>query len=140
MKYFSLLPVIALTMLILFGSNEAYGQAKQDSGCKKYHTGKFLYTDSANNLIRLHRKRKYQFEYNTVSGVWVNFRITWKSDCEYELQQVGTNSKALRKFNHGVLGTVITNATADEGYEYTCACKGSEMPAEPDFMKKVHRF
>lgn len=109
----------------------------QDTTCTQYHKGKFTYTDSANNTILVKRKNNFQVETNQTTGVWINFRITWKSDCEYQLEQVGTNSKARRKFNHTFTTTIISKAYDKTGYEYTCACKEPGRPATTGLMKRV---
>lgn len=109
----------------------------QDSNCTQYHRGKFTYTDSAGNVIIVKRKKNFQVETNQTSNVWINFRITWKSDCEYQLEQVGTNSKARRKYNHTFTTTIISKPLGNMGYEYTCACKDTVVPKITGVMKKM---
>jgi hypothetical protein len=124
-----------LTILLLFvASADSYAQEKN---CTQYHTGKFTYTDSAGNTIILKRKKKFQVETNQANNVWVNFRITWKSDCEYQLEQVGTNSKSRRKYNHTFSTTIITKPLGKEGYEYTCGCKDQGTTKITGVMKQL---
>ena len=109
----------------------------QDTNCTQYHRGKFSYTDSANNIIIVKRKKNFQVETNQTTNVWINFRITWKSDCEYQLEQVGTNSKARRKYNHTFTTTIISKLLGEAGYEYTCACKDPAVAKISGVMKKL---
>jgi hypothetical protein len=56
--------------------------------------------------------------------VTVKLKISWINDCEYELKQVWSDSKSLRKYNGAITRVMITKITGDkEGYEYSCACK-----------------
>ncbi len=109
----------------------------QETNCTQYHRGKFIYTDSVNNVITVKRKKNFQVETNEQTGVWVNYRITWVSDCEYKLEQVGTNSKSKRKYNHTVSTTIISKSFGTEGYEYTCACKDGSKPKITGVMKSI---
>jgi hypothetical protein len=123
------------TILLLFvASANSYSQ---DNNCLQYHKGKFTYTDSANNVILVKRKKKFQVETNQTTGAWINFRITWISDCEYELEQVGTNSKAWKKYNHSRSTSIISKPLGDAGYEYTCACKDPGTTKITGVMKKL---
>ena len=128
------LTIFIFSLIILSGNLYS-----QENNCAQYHKGKFTYTDSANNVIMVKRKKNFQVETNQATGVWVNFRITWKSDCEYQLEQVGTNSKARRKYNHTVSSTIISKAYDKTGYEYTCACKEPGMPRTTGLMKTVFK-
>ncbi len=125
-------PIFLLLLIIISVASYA-----QDNNCTQYHKGKFTYTDSANNTIIVKRKNNFQVENNQATGVWINFRITWINDCEYQLEQVGTNSKARRKFNHTFTTTIISKAYDKIGYEYTCACKDSDIPKTTGMMKRV---
>lgn len=125
---------ISLLIAVLFFSGALYAQ---DSGCSAYHRGKFSYTDSTGATIIVKRKKNFQLETNEQTGVWVNFRITWINDCEYQLEQVGTNSKSKRKWNHTVTTTVISKPLGDAGYEYTCACKDDVKPKITGVMRVI---
>jgi hypothetical protein len=122
--------VFALTIL----SANLYAQ---DNNCSQYHRGKFTYTDSANNVIIVKRKKNFQVETNQTTNVWINFRITWKSDCEYQLEQVGTNSKSRRKYNHTFTTTIISKPLGEAGYEYTCSCKDPAVAKVTGVMKRA---
>lgn len=123
---------ILITVLILSG--DLYSQ---DNNCTQYHRGKFTYTDSAGHVIIVKRKKNFQVETNQTTNTWINFRITWKSDCEYQLEQVGTNSKARRKYNHTFTTTIISRSLGNARYEYTCVCTGATEPKITGVMKKI---
>ena len=125
---------VILLFLIIIISAAGYSQ---ENNCTQYHRGKFTYTDSVGNTIIVKRKKNFQVETNQTTNVWINFRITWKSDCEYQLEQVGTNSKARRKYNHTFTTTIISKPLGDTGYEYTCACKDQAVPKVTGVMKKL---
>ena len=129
---------VSILLLFLCCTN-VFGQQKADSTCAQYHTGKFVYTDSTGTLIRIKRTKNFQTEYNDSKEVWVNCRIKWISDCEYQLKQVGTNSKSKRKNNHGVNRVVISKRKGPNEYEYECfcSCKDSEIPKEKGTMVRM---
>ncbi len=124
--------IIVSILFFLYGNSYS-----QDTNCTQYHRGKFTYIDSANNVIIVKRKKNFQVETNQTTNVWINFRITWINDCEYQLEQVGTNSKARRKYNHTFTTTIISKPLGETGYEYTCACKDPAIPKITGVMKKV---
>ena len=124
----------AVLIITLIFSGGLYAQ---QNDCAPYHRGRFTYTDSANNVITVKRKKHFQVETNEQTGVWINYRITWIGDCEYQLEQVGTNSKSKRKFNHTVSTTIISKPLGTAGYEYTCACKDDSRPKIQGIMKKI---
>ncbi len=123
---------ILITVLILSG--DLYSQ---ENNCTQYHRGKFTYTDSAGHVIIVKRKKNFQVETNQTTNAWINFRITWKNDCEYQLEQVGTNSKARRKYNHTFTTTLITKPLGATGYEYNCGCKDPAVARITGVMKKL---
>ena len=124
--------IVSCVLLLVTGS-----LFSQSNDCTQYHRGKFTYTDSTGATITVKRKKNFQVETNEATGVWINFRITWKSDCEYQLEQVGTNSKSRRKYNHTVSSTIISKPLGETGYEYTCACKDESIPKVSGIMKKT---
>ena len=81
--------VILLCVLLLNG----YVNAQTE--CSIYHKGYFMFTDSLGNTILVHRKNKYQYEYNRKTKVKTQFRINWNNDCEYTITQANTT------LNHG---------------------------------------
>lgn len=127
--------ITILCLLILSG--DLHSQDIKNSDCTQYHKGKFTYNDSLGNVIIVKRKKKFQVETNQTSNVWINFRITWISDCEYQLEQVGTNSKARKKYNHYTSTSIISKPLGDNGYEYTCACKDPGSTKITGVMKKL---
>lgn len=67
--------------------------------CLSFHTGEYLYTDSASDTWELKRTKKHQVERNKRTGKVIRFNILWLSDCEYRLTQVWTNDRSRRKWN-----------------------------------------
>lgn len=126
-----------LSVLIVILSGTLFSQVTDSAACLKYHRGKFSYTDSVGNVVLVNRVKKFQFEKNQTTGVKTQYRLRWINNCEYELTLVSTNSKALRKSKYGVSYVVISKTMGDEGYEYTCACKGYVLPASKGIMKRI---
>jgi hypothetical protein len=128
-----------ITILVaMFYCSTIHAQSTTDSSCMQYHKGKFNYIDTSGTLIRVVRRKHYQTEYNDSRNVWISLRITWLSDCEYLLEQIGTNSKAQRKFNHNISGVVISKTMGADGYEYTCACKDPSVPKQKGIMRSMN--
>ncbi len=110
-----------LFLLSLFLSVTIFAQA-DSSSCAKFKKGLFTYRDDSTGTIILKRTAKRQEETNKKTGVIVKFRLRWVSSCSYELKQLWSNSKALRKNNGGVSLIIISKAGSNQ-YEYTCDCK-----------------
>lgn len=89
---------LIVTLLLLFGAELTHAQSKTDTGCAAYHRGTFSFTDSTGTLYTIKRKKHSQIDYDELRDVWVQSRIKWVSDCEYQLYQVGSNSKSQRKY------------------------------------------
>ena len=113
--------IYLLLLLGLFLSENIFAQS-DSSSCSQFKKGLFTYRDDSTGTIMLKRTAKRQEETNKKTGVIVKFRIRWVSSCSYELKQLWSNSKALRKNNGGVSLIIIFNTGRDQ-YEYTCACK-----------------
>jgi hypothetical protein len=96
-----------------------------------------MYTDSAGNNILVHRKNKYQYEYDRKTKVRTQFRINWDSDCEYTITQAITNSKALKKYRNYVTKVVVSKSDGENGYYYTCSCTDGSLKGKEKFMKKI---
>lgn len=107
--------------------------------CLMYHKGYFMFTDSAGNTILIHRKNKYQYEYNRKLKVRTQYSVSWNNDCEYTITQTLTNSKALKKYKNSVLGVVISKGDGDNGYYYRCVCKDGTEIRKESFLKKITR-
>lgn len=100
----------------------SYGQTKTD--CSIFKTGNFSYFDSSNNTVFVKRKTNRQSETNFQTKEKTVSKVRWISDCEYELTQTWTSSKAKRKYNGSKLIVMITKAIAgNQGYEYSCRCE-----------------
>ena len=117
------------TTLILFFSfftAHCFGQTEQ-KGCAAFKTGEFAYRDSANNIIHVTRKGGRQQESDKKNKIVTKFKLKWISECEYELKQIWSNSKAKRKQNRSVYKIVITKSNGNDSYEYNCGCKDREL-------------
>lgn len=111
--------------------------ARAQTDCSPYKKGYFMYTDSAGNIILIHRLKNYQFEYNRKVKVKTQFRINWNNDCEYTIVQVMTNSKSRKKNKNSETGVIISKGDGANGYYYTCNCKGEIIKGSDSFMKKI---
>jgi len=114
-----------------------FGQTEQKE-CASFKTGQFAYRDSANNIINVTRKGGKQHEEDKKTRTITKFRIKWTNDCEYELTQIWSNSKAKRKQNRAVTRIVITKANGNDSYEYTCACRDREEKANSGMMVRLN--
>lgn len=122
-------------LMALWGN--LYSQDFNKSDCLQYHKGNFTFIDSAKNVILVKRKKKLQVQTNQTTGTWTKFRIKWNNDCEYEIKQLGTNSKGEKKNRYGTTVVIISKPLGDAGYEYTCACKDPGTPKWKGVMNKV---
>ncbi len=113
------------------------GYVNAQTDCSMYHKGYFMYTDSLENTILVHRKNKYQYEYNRKTKVKTQYRINWNHDCEYTITQAITNSKSRKKYKNSVTGVIISKGDGANGYHYTCNCKGEIIKGSEGFMKKI---
>jgi len=114
----------------------SYANAQTD--CSGYHTGYFMFTDSIGNTILIHRKNKYQYEYNRKAKERTQYAITWINECEYTIRQTLTNSKALRKYKNIATKIVISKSDGENGYYYTCSCSDGTLKQKENFIKKLH--
>ena len=124
-------------MLLLFSMLFITVCIKAQTDCSMYHNGFYMYTDSTGDTILLHRKNKYQYEYNRKVRARTQFRVAWISDCEYTITQSLTNSKALKKFKNNVTKVVISRRDGENGYYYTCACIDDTLKKKGNFLKKI---
>jgi hypothetical protein len=128
---------IVINTILTFISFVLYAQVDRNTACSNYRKGKFSYNDSVGNQVLVDRKKKYQYEKNQATQVKTQFRIKWNSDCQYELTLVSSNSRSLRK-NKFMTSTInISRPMGDHGYEYTCACKGTDVNKTTGIMKKI---
>lgn len=111
--------------------------ANAQTDCSIYHTGYFMFTDSAGNTILIHRRKNYQFQYSRNKEAMTQFRISWNNDCEYTITQRITNSRAERKYRNTVTKVVISKSDGENGYYYTCSCIDDTLKGKESFMKKI---
>jgi hypothetical protein len=89
--------------------------------CIKMKWGKFNYSNDLSQTIIVERKRSIQIETNLVTQQITKLKVKWISNCSYEIKQIWSNSKAIRK-NNGSWTTVIINKVGPLYYEYSCVC------------------
>jgi len=118
MKYIFAFVVHVLLSLTAFAQQDA-------AQCLQFKTGVFAYRDDSSNAVLIRRTAKRQEETVKKNGITTKFKISWLSDCSYEIKQVWGNSKARRKGNGTTTIVYITRAGKDF-YEYSCACKDLE--------------
>jgi hypothetical protein len=124
-------------LLLLFFILVFCVSANAQTDCSVYRKGYFMFTDSSGNTILVQRKKKYQYQYNRKIKVRTQFIIKWNNDCEYSITQTLTNSKSLRQYKNSITVTVISKPDGDNGYYYTCNCKGVDISRKESFMKKI---
>lgn len=126
-----------ILILGLFFCHAAFAQA-DSAACLNYQKGYFSYTDSVGNIVLVQRRKKYQYDKNTVTKVRTQFRLDWIGNCSYQITQANTNSKAARKYKNSSTVVVIAKTEGDNGYTYTCECKdGTKIKS--GYMKKLTR-
>jgi hypothetical protein len=96
------------------------------AGCGDFKTGRFAYRDSAGHIIEVTRKENRQNEYDKTDKILTKFKIKWTGECEYQITQIWSNSKAKRKWNRHVYSITITRVNSNDSYEYGCACREQE--------------
>lgn len=92
------------------------------AACAGFKKGNFAYRNESPDIIYIKRTATRQEEANKTKGIVTKFKIKWLDDCSYEIKQVWSNSKKLRKQNGTTTKVIITSTTTDS-YQYTCACK-----------------
>jgi hypothetical protein len=105
--------------------------------CGAFKTGKFMYRDSTGNIITVTRKNKTQIEVDAKNNITTKFKVKWTSDCEYQLAQVWSNSKAKRKQNKRVSRVVITKTNGTDNYEYDCGCTDLSIKGSAGTMVRI---
>jgi hypothetical protein len=83
------------------------------------------------------RKGGKQKEHDTKDGVITKLRIKWIGECEYELTQIWSSSKAKRKQNRAVSKVAITKTNGSDSYEYNCGCKDIDIGSRNGTMVRL---
>lgn len=94
--------VVLLVIVVLF----AVFSNAQTNDCKSFRKGKYFYTPPNGGEVTFKRTKKKQKErYNDEHQRFI-FKITWTSECEYELELVKTRGvdKNLKK---EIIGTKL---------------------------------
>ena len=80
-----------LILVILFTS------CKSEKKCSDYKLGNFTYVNQTLSDWKIFRNDSTQIETSKSTGIEVNGKVTWKSECEYEILYVKTNHPKLQK-------------------------------------------
>ena len=124
--------------VLLFLSAAVYCSAQSvPAECTTFKSGKFAYRDSSNAFINVTRSGAKQQEEDKKRKIITKFKIKWTGECEYELTQIWSNSKAKRKQNRAVTRVVITKANGNDSYEYHCACGDREDKSSGGTMVRL---
>ena len=125
---------VFLMLIISFLTNHCLAQ----NDCSNFKVGKFIYTDSAKNTISVTRKKNKQIEFDIKNKITTKLKIKWISDCEYQLTQTWSSSKAKRKQGPSPRTIVIIHTYENNRYEYTCKCTYGDPNAFLGTMIKVN--
>jgi hypothetical protein len=122
--WFNNMRVIKKILFAIVGLMFAFACKAQDKSidCSNVVQGKFYYIqDSTNHKVIIERRKKKQMETNETTGETTTFKITWTSNCSYQLKQIWSNKKERRKKPYGNSEITITEAS-ESGYTSTCNC------------------
>ncbi len=114
---------VAVCFLLLLSITKTCVAQYSMGDCHFYRQGKFMYTDTLGNEVTVDRKSKKQSEHTEKTGIKTVLKIKWMSDCSYQLTQIWSNSKALRKFNGYITTVIISRTFGADSYEYSCNCE-----------------
>ena len=121
-KITSVLLLISITLACKQGAN------KQD--CAKFKTGRFFYESktTADKFI-IERGDSLQKEINEVTGKISTMKISWLSDCEYELTQFYDETPGSNLIEQHPKGRILTTTileASDSFYVFSAEAKGSD--------------
>ncbi|WKZ61135.1 MAG: hypothetical protein QY309_06535 [Cyclobacteriaceae bacterium] len=118
-----LLTLILWTVLLPIDSDS-------EIDCKTFRTGKFRLVDKDQEYI-IERNDSIQIENDLKKNTMSRFKVTWVTDCEYELDILEANEEAMNFFKGKTLSIQILE-TSDNGYKYEAKLKGTDL-------KLIHR-
>jgi hypothetical protein len=93
--------------------------------CKTFRTGKFRLVDKDQEYI-IERSDAIQIEKDLKKNTISKFKVTWVTDCEYELDILEAREEAMNFFKGKTLSIQILE-TLDNGYRYEAKLKGTDM-------------
>ncbi|MET4083725.1 hypothetical protein ABIB40_003697 [Pedobacter sp. UYP30] len=105
------------------------------SNCLKFKTGTFVYKEALLKNVVIERTKKIQKEYDSKTGLKINYKINWVSDCEYELTQIWSNKKEVLEKNGALIKVRITSTTNDS-YDYIAEYQGTSQRNTLFLLKK----
>ena len=93
--------------------------------CKTFRTGKFRLVDKDQEYI-IERNDTLQVEKDLKKNTISKFKVTWVTDCEYELDILEGREEAMNFFKGKTLSIQILE-TSDNGYKYEAKLRGTDM-------------
>src|SRR5690348_3885653 len=98
-----------------------------DLNCKSYKTGKFRIVSKELSIeTAIERRKNIQIEKDLKTNATAKFKVTWVSDCEYELDILEGEEKMMNFFKGKTLIIRILE-TYKDGYKYEAQLKGTEL-------------
>jgi hypothetical protein len=100
---------------------------RDELNCKQFKTGKFTLTEKerAGTYI-VDRDQSFQTETDVAKGVTIRFKVTWLSDCTYQLTIVEGQDEAMNSYRGKTL-TVRILETYPDGYKFEVRMEGSDF-------------
>lgn len=120
-------PIITLAILFL-----SIGINAQTTDCSDFKTGKFTYPDTNAEDFVIHKTVKYQLASFPKKGWEVASKITWLSDCSYQLEHIGTNNPQME----AIIGMkYVVNIVKINGNSVTLRAEAHGKTAEKELVK-----
>ena len=95
--------------------------------CTSFRNGKFKLVDKEiEQEYLIERNESIQIEMDLKNNTISKFRVTWVTDCEYELDILEGRKEVMDFFTGKTLSIRIVE-TFDKGYKYEAQLKGTEM-------------
>ncbi|MBX7224754.1 MAG: hypothetical protein K1X55_01860 [Chitinophagales bacterium] len=103
--------------LLIFLACIGFTQAQ--TSCNDFHTGKFVLKAPGGNTL-IERNEKYQFETAEDGKVKIKLKVTWISECVYELRfdSFIKKSKSTRDWPKNMVLTVEILETTSNAYHF----------------------
>lgn len=93
--------------------------------CKAFKTGIFRLVDKDQEYL-IERSDSIQIEKDLKKNTISKFKVTWVTDCEYELDILEGREEVMNFFKGKTLSIQILE-TSDIGYKYEAKLKGTDM-------------
>lgn len=100
-------------------------ELKSQVHCKDFKTGKFKLIDGDQEYL-IERNNTIQIEKDLKKQTISKFKVTWVTECEYELNILEGREEVLTFFKDKTLSIRILE-TFIKGYKYEAKLKGTDM-------------